>query len=333
MATSTLHAPPGAPRRHAPETAGEHLVCDVPRAHPEESAERVLARLAGEGAAEAGAVYVVDDGGRLLGSVPLARLVAAEPGACIGSLAAPLPAAVTADTDQERVASLALNRGMDTMPVVDARGRLMGIVPPLAMLRVLRREHVEDLHRLAGLRRETAQVRHALEEPPVRQARDRLPWLLLGLLGSTAATLVMARFEGVLQAQVAVAFFVPGIVYLADAIGTQTETVVVRGISLTSVSLPRLLWGEMRAGMLMGALLSVLVFPGVLLAFGDVRLAGAVALAVLVAGTLATSVGLLFPWLLHRAGADPAFGSGPLATVVQDVLSLLVYLAVCTALL
>ncbi|HYR06947.1 MAG TPA: magnesium transporter [Longimicrobium sp.] len=331
MATSPLHAPPGTARRHAPETAGEHLVCDVPRAHPEESADSVLARLAGE--AEAGAVYVVDDGGRLLGSVPLARLVAAEPGACVGRLASPPPATVTADTDQERVASLALHRGMDTMPVVDARGRLIGIVPPLAMLRVLRREHVEDLHRLAGLRRETAQVRHALEEPPVRQARDRLPWLLLGLLGSTAATLVMARFEGVLQAKVAVAFFVPGIVYLADAIGTQTETVVVRGISLTSVSLPRLLWGEMRAGLLMGALLSVLVFPGVLLAFGDARLAGAVALAVLVAGTLATSVGLLFPWLLHRAGADPAFGSGPLATVVQDVLSLLVYLVVCTALL
>lgn len=333
MPTTAPHAPPAPVRRHAPETAGEHLVADVLRAHPADLAGAVLARLAEPPADHAGAVYVVDDDGRLVGSVPLARLVAAEPGASVGPLATPPSATVAADADQERVASLALHHGMDTMPVVDARGRLLGIVPPLAMLRVLRREHVEDLHRLAGIRRETAQVRHALEEPPVRQARDRLPWLLLGLLGSTAATMVMARFEGVLQAKVAVAFFVPGIVYLADAIGTQTETVVVRGISLTSVSLPRLLWGEMRAGLLMGALLSGFVFPGVLLAFGDARLAGAVALAVLVAGTLATSVGLLFPWVLHRAGADPAFGSGPLATVVQDVLSLLVYLAVCTALL
>jgi magnesium transporter len=335
MATATRHTPRGAapPRRHAPETAGEHLLTDVPRAHPGESASEILARLAGAPASDAGAVYVVDDDGRLVGTLSLARLVAVEPGACIGPLASPPSATVTAETDQERVASLALHHGMDAMPVVDARGRLIGIVPPLALLRVLRREHVEDLHRLAGIRREAAQVRHALEEPPVRQARDRLPWLLLGLLGSTAATMVMARFEGVLQANVAVAFFVPGIVYLADAIGTQTETVVVRGISLTSVSLPRLLWGEMRAGLLMGALLSAMVFPGVLLGFGDVRLAGAVAVAVLVAGTLATSVGLLFPWMLHRAGVDPAFGSGPLATVVQDVLSLLVYLAVCTALL
>jgi magnesium transporter len=320
-------------RRHAPETAGEHLVTDVLRAYPEESAAAVLARLAGAPTEHAGTIYVLDDGGRLVGTFPVARLVAADPRACIGPLTSPPSATVTADVDQEHVASLALHHGMDNMPVVDAQGRLMGIVPPLAMLRVLRREHVEDLHRLAGIRRETAQVRHALEEPPARRARDRLPWLLLGLLGSSAATLVMARFEAVLQAQVAVAFFVPGIVYLADAIGTQTETVVVRGLSLSFVSLPRLLWGELRAGLLMGALLSVLVFPAVLLGFGDAGLALAVALAVLVAGTLATSIGLLFPWALQRAGADPAFGSGPLATVVQDVLSLLVYLAVCTALL
>jgi magnesium transporter len=251
----------------------------------------------------------------------------------VGALGAPARVRVHPDADQEHVASLALHHGLDRIPVVDAEGRLLGVVPPLAMLRVLRREHVEDLHRLAGIRRETAQARHALEEPPARRVRDRLPWLLLGLLGSTLATLVMARFENVLDARVAVAFFIPGIVYLADAVGTQTETVVVRGLSLGCVRLPRLLWGELRTGLLIGALLGALVFPTVLLGFGDARLAAAVAVAVLVAGTLATSIGLLFPWALQRLGIDPAFGSGPLATVVQDVLSLLVYLAVCTALL
>lgn len=178
---------------------------------------------------------------------------------------------------------------MDTVPVVNAEGRLLGVVPPLAMLRVLRREHVEDMRRLAGIARETAQARHALEEPPVRRVRDRLPWLLLGLLGSSLATLVMARFKATLSARVAIAFFIPGIVYLADAIGTQTETVVVRGLSLGFVSLPRLLWGEMRTGLMIGGLVSALVFPGVLLGFGDLRLAVAVAVAMLVAGTLATS--------------------------------------------
>ena len=319
--------------RHAPETAGEHMLTGVPRARAVETAACVLRRL-GRGSPEGGStVYVVEADGRLIGGVPVSSLLRAEPGAPVGPLAAPVSARVAPSADQEQVASIALHHGVDRVPVLDAGGRLLGVVPPLAMLRVLRHEHVEDLHRLAGIARETAQARHALEEPPVRRVRDRLPWLMLGLLGSMAATGVMARFEATLQARVAVAFFIPGIVYLADAVGTQTETVVVRGLSLSFVRLPRLLWGEMRTGLLIGGLLSALVFPAVLLGFGDLRLAAAVSVAVLVAATLATSIGLLFPWLLQRWGIDPAFGSGPLATVVQDVLSLLVYLAVCTLLL
>ncbi|HEU4456721.1 MAG TPA: magnesium transporter [Longimicrobium sp.] len=320
-------------RPHPPESAGEHMLAGVPRARADETAACVLGRLGRGESGHGGTVYLVDGDGRLEGSVGVWRLLGADAGAPVGPLAEPARARVPPDADQERVASVALHHGVDSVPVVDAEGRLLGVVPPLAMLRVLRREHVEDLHRLAGIARETAQARHALEEPPVRRVRDRLPWLLLGLAGSMLATLVMARSEATLDARVAVAFFVPGIVYLADAVGTQTETVVVRGLSLSFVRLPRLLWGELRTGLLIGGLLSALVFPAVLLGFGDARLALAVAAAVLVAGTLATSVGLLFPWLLQRIGMDPAFGSGPLATVVQDVLSLVVYLAVCAAVL
>lgn len=71
----------------------------------------------------------------------------------------------------------------------------------------------------------------------------------------------------------------------------------------------------------------MLLFPGILLGFGDVRLAAAVAVAIVVAGGIATTIGLLLPWLLWRSGRDPAFGSGPLGTIIQDILSLLVYLA------
>jgi magnesium transporter len=117
----------------------------------------------------------------------------------------------------------------------------------------------------------------------MRRARDRLPWLLVGFLGSFLATFVMSRFEGLLEARLAVAFFVPGIVYLADAIGTQTEAIAVRGLSLSRASLRDLLAGELRTGLLIGAVLGVLSFPAVLLAFADVWLALAVALALLTA--------------------------------------------------
>jgi magnesium transporter len=193
---------------------------------------------------------------------------------------------------------------------------------------ILRGEHIEDLHRLAGIQRENAQARHAIEAPPTRRARDRLPWLLVGFLGSFLATFVMSRFEHLLEARLAVAFFVPGIVYLADAIGTQTEAIAVRGLSLSRASLRHLLAGELRTGSLIGAVLGALSFPAVWLAFQDVWLALAVALAILTAGMTATTIGLLFPWVLASAGKDPAFGSGPVATIIQDVLSLLIYFMV-----
>jgi magnesium transporter len=128
-----------------------------------------------------------------------------------------------------------------------------------------------------------------------------------------------------LEARLTVAFFVPGIVYLADAIGTQTEAIAVRGLSLSRASLWDLLGGELRTVMLIGAVLGALSFPAVLLAFGDVWLAQAVALAILTAGMTATSIGLLFPWVFAYTGKDPALGSGPVATIIQDVLSLLMY--------
>jgi magnesium transporter len=221
---------------------------------------------------------------------------------------------------------------MEALPVIDRAGALVGIMPAQALLHVLRREHVEDLHRLAGIRRETSRARHAIEDPPLRRVRHRLPWLLVGLAGSAVATAAMAAMESTLQANVAIAFFVPALVYLADAIGTQTETVAVRGLSLTRAGLAPLLGGELRTGMLIGAILGALSLVPVWLVFGDVRLAGAVALSILAAGTVANGIGMLFPWLLMRLGFDPAYGTGPGSTVLQDVCTIVVYFAVLSAL-
>jgi magnesium transporter len=211
------------------------------------------------------------------------------------------------------------------MPVVDAAGRLVGVVGPHELMDVLRREHVEDLHRLAGITRETTQAREAIEAPPLRRARHRLPWLLVGLVGSAIATAVVARFESALAAKPALAFFVPGLVYLADAIGTQSEAVAVRGLSLSRSGVVPLLGGELRTGALIGLVLAALALPMVWAVFGEIRLAVAVALALGAASTIAAMLGLVLPWLLSRLRLDPAYGSGPLATIIQDVLSLLIY--------
>jgi magnesium transporter len=315
------------------ESAVHHVHARVPRASPQTRVGELLDSIQGHEFDATELICVCDADGRLLGAVPLGRAIASPRTRRLAEvMLQPVPS-VHPDEDQERIASVALHHRLEAVPVVDSNGFLLGIVPPAALLSILRHEHVEDIHRLAGIHREGAQARHALFEPPVRRARHRMPWLLVGLAGSIVATFVMASFEQALQSHLAVAFFVPGLVYLADAIGTQTEAVAVRGMSLSHAPLGSLLAGELRTGLLIGLMLGCMVFALTWIGFGELRLAFAVAVAVLFAGAAATSIGMLLPWILAHTGNDPALGSGPLATVIQDVLSLLIYFAIVTALL
>jgi magnesium transporter len=313
------------------EIVASHIVEGAARARAEETVASVLARLAAERPASVELVLVINGDGLLQGVVPIGKLFGSRAETPLGQIASPAFPSVRANMDQERAASLALHHGVDALPVVDAQGRALGVMPSRALLQVLRREHVEDLHRLAGIGREAAQARHAIEDPPLRRVRHRLPWLVVGLAGSALATAAMAAFESTLSATIAVAFFVPAIVYLGDAIGTQSEAIAVRGLSLTHAGIGHLLAGELRTGMLLGAILGLVSLPLVWLAFGEPRLAAAVATAIFAAGTIAAGLGLLLPWWIARTGRDPAFGSGPAATVIQDVVSLLVYFAVVRA--
>jgi magnesium transporter len=128
------------------------------------------------------------------------------------------------------------------------------------------------------------------------------------------------------------AFFIPGIVYLADAVGTQTEALVIRGLSV-GVSIGGVVRREVYTGLLVGVTLAAVFFPIGLWRWGDARMVTAVALAILAACATASAVALTLPWLLNRLGLDPAFGSGPLATVIQDLLSVIIYLRIATAML
>jgi magnesium transporter len=316
------------------QSAAHYLITSVPTARPDETAARVRASLAARRYEDASHVFIIDADGRLVGVAEIADVLASEPKVPVAQLAKASELQVVApETDREDAATRAIRAGVSALAVCDAAGRFVGAVPAAALLSILRDEHLEDLHHMAGILGSSAAAQAALTAPPHRRALYRLPWLLVGMLGSAIATAIMARYESVLAAQVAVAFFIPAIVYIADAVGTQSEAVAVRGLSLTQADLLRLLAGELGTGILIGATLGSLALLLVWLAFGNLALAVTVALALLIASSVATTIGFLLPWLFSRLGFDPAFGSGPVATVIQDVLSLLIYFMLATALL
>jgi magnesium transporter len=118
---------------------------------------------------------------------------------------------------------------------------------------------------------------------------------------------------------------------MADAVGTQTEAVVIRGISV-GVPVRHVVARELTSGLIIGLLIAAAFFPFAYLVWGDGRVAATVALALLASTATATGVAMALPYALDRLGRDPAFGSGPLATVVQDLLSIVIYFAVAVAL-
>jgi len=310
-------------------TAAAHATRDVPIARPDQLVGDVLTGLRGHRFASAAVVAVCVDR-QLVGLVTIERLLAAPSGIPVAAIMDSRPPVVAPGTDQEHAAWQAVHHDEPGLAVVDADGRLQGLIAPQRLLAVLLEEHDEDLARLGGFLAGTAAARTASMENVGHRLWHRLPWLALGLLGAMASAGLVAAFESQLAANLLVAYFIPGVVYLADAVGTQTEALVVRGLSV-GVSVRRLALREALTGVLIGGLLGALMFATVALVWQDLGIAGAVALATLAASSIATVVAMFLPWLLHRLGTDPAFGSGPLATVVQDLLSIVIYFAVVAA--
>jgi magnesium transporter len=313
-------------------TAAQHMVGRVPTGKPADLVGAMLANLAGGEYDTANAVYVLDEQQKLLGYITLRRLLGEGMQRRLGDIMQPPPITVEPEEDQELVAVAAIDHETTEVPVVDDNMRLVGVVPARALLRIQRREHHEDIDRLAGILRENQQARHAIEGNVLARALYRLPWLVVGLAGGGVATWMMAAFESEMQTRLAVAFFVPALVYLAGAIGTQSVTIAVRGLSTSRMTLLELARSELITGMLIGLFLAMIALPAIGFALGDMRLAAAVCIALVIASALSTTIGLLLPWTLSKFGIDPAYGSGPLATILQDLLSLLSYF-LCVVLL
>jgi len=308
------------------ETPAEHATARVPVAGPSERVGDVRELLVGQ-RYECASHIVVCEADQFLGMVTIEDLLCAAADAKVESLLSRRAPAVAPGVDQEVAAWRAVRHGESALPVVDRHGHFAGIIPPHRLLAVLLSEHEEDLSRYGGFLRTTSVARTTSEEPVQRRFRHRLPWLLLGLGGALLAADLVASFETHLQSNVMLAFFIPGIVYLADAVGTQTETVVVRGLSL-GIPMRRMVGRELLADILIGMTLAAVALPFVWWRWNDAGLVLSIGLSVFAACSTATLAAMMLPWLFDAFALDPAFGSGPLATVIQDLLSIWIYLSV-----
>jgi len=316
--------------RLLPGAIDQYLATRVPVCDPTDPAAQIQAALVGADYDTVDDIAVCDapqSPHRLVGLIPIRRLLAADPEAPAGRLMDADPPVVEEGLDREQAAWKAVQHGETSLGVEDADGNFRGLVPASKLLAVLLREHDEDFARLGGYLASTETARLAAEEPVGRRLWHRLPWLVLGLAGAAVSAWLVGLFEGRITADVRLAFFIPGVIYLADAVGTQTEALIVRGLSV-GAPVRTALRLEAITGPALGLLLAIVSLPTIWAALGDPQIAVTVALALLAACSIATIVAAALPILMSRRGRDPAFGSGPLATVAQDLLSLVIYFAV-----
>lgn len=161
----------------------------------------------------------------------------------------------------------------------------------------------------------------------------RLPWLIVGLVGGLIAGIIVSKFELTLEENIALAFFIPVIAYMSDAIGTQTETIFIRALANLSFSIKKYILRELMVGAIMGSLVGVLagIFASFISRNSEIGLV--VGLSLFLSMSTATVLACITPIILRSLRNDPAVGSGPFTTALQDVVSLIIYFTVASVIL
>jgi magnesium transporter len=312
------------PLEYRLNTAARHATTNVPISPAEARIGDIRAALTAQRFDSVAQVAVCDPDHRLVGVIRIEDLLAAPEWVSAGEVMDGNPPTIGPGVNQELAAWRAVQHGESSIAVVDSSNLFRGFIPPSRLLSILLAEHDEDMARLGGFVSGLSSARTASEEPVMKRYWHRMPWLLVGLAGGLLSAKVVGSFEGELEANILLSFFVPAVVYLADAVGTQTEAVVIRGISV-GVPIRRVFRLESITGLLVGLSLSAAFFPIVLLLWDQADVALSVSIAIMSACSIASIVAMLLPWVLQALGRDPAFGSGPLATVIQDVLSIIIF--------
>ncbi|MEK7131185.1 MAG: magnesium transporter [Patescibacteria group bacterium] len=163
--------------------------------------------------------------------------------------------------------------------------------------------------------------------------RLRLPSLFIGLMLGLVLSFVASRFEDVLSKNIAVIFFLPFIVYLADSVGTQTQNIYARDLRTGRANFKMYLVKETALGIFIGLIFSLITAPIVMFWFKSTELTLAVSLAVFGAIATAPLIALTVTELLQLEHTDPAVGAGPIATVIQDTISVLIYGLIASAIM
>lgn len=289
-------------------------------------------------------IYVTDDRKHLVGVVSLRQLILTPPQSTLRDIMVEDIISIPPETDQEEVARLASRYNFVAIPVVDDENKLIGVVTVDDIIDVLREEATEDLLQMAGLGRDTDIILKSTWET----TKKRFPWLLATYVGGLIAAMVIGAFHNTLSQFLILTAFIPIIAGMGGNIGTQSSTIITRGLLTGRVNpntTKKIIFKELRVGISLGIVygivLGIVAFVMSYLIQSNaydyslvksIELSVAIAFGILIAMILATFTGTIAPIILDKMKIDPAIATGPFVTTTIDILGIMIYLLIASAL-
>ena len=274
-------------------------------------------------------VFVVNGGKKLVGVLPLRKLILASPDGLVKSIMDAATINVTPEVDQEEVAEIFRKYDIVSLPVIDHEGTLLGRILVDDVVDVIEKEDSEDIMKMAGIpEEELIYGSHVLEI-----SRARLPWLITNLFGGLLTGYLMWLFRITLHEVLALITFIPVITAMGGNVGIQSSSIMIRGFAVGRVdfnNLRRILFREMKIGLIMGIACGIVAGCAAMLWHKDPLLGPIVALAMVTAITTAASMGTLIPAFFKKMNIDPAIAAGPFVTTANDIVGILIYLGIAT---
>ncbi len=318
---------------HPEDSAGGLMDPDVITIRPDVSLDVVhrYLRARGELPEVFDLLFVVDRQGHFLGSLKLSDLLTKELSNLVEDLMDTSARTISVEMHESQVAMEFEHHDLLSAPVIDKEHRLLGRITMDDVVDVIREEAEHTVLTMAGLDEEDDMF-----APVVQSARKRWVWLGVNLITALLAAGVLYTFEPTLDQIVATAVLFPVVMSMGGIAGTQTLTLMIRGMATGQVSsgnLPALLRKELAVGLLNGVVFSVVVAAIAMIWYGDIPLGLVMAAAILlnlVAGALA---GALIPGVLKRMSIDPALAGGVVLTTVTDVIGILAFIGLATFML
>ena len=279
-------------------------------------------------------LYITNEDDSLVGVASLRALATTPPNTFLKDIMVRRVHSVRPETDQEDVAQIVAQYNFLAVPVVDSDNRLLGIVTVDDVVDVIREEATEDFLQMAGVGKD----REILLKSSWENAKVRLPWLFASWIGGVVAAYVIGSYEYMLENIIALAAFIPVIIGMGGNIGTQSSTIIVRGMATGRIEIGNelmVLVKELKVGLILGMLYGVLLglFANLKFIDTDPMLGLVVGLSIACSMLIAVTVGSFTPLILRKLDIDPAIATGPFVTTSIDILGVLFYFVIAGVLL